>query len=118
MRIATFNVENLFSRVAAFNLPTWDDGKKVLDAYARVSDLLEQTVYTAEIKNQIIAGLKELELDKSDTGRGFVMIRQNRGKLVKRPHNKPVEIVAAGRSSWVGWLELKKEPLLQIRLLK
>jgi hypothetical protein len=29
MRLATFNVENMFERAAAMNLPTWADGKQV-----------------------------------------------------------------------------------------
>ncbi|HZD24600.1 MAG TPA: endonuclease/exonuclease/phosphatase family protein, partial [Acidimicrobiia bacterium] len=111
MRIATFNVENLFSRAAAFNLPNWSDGKPILEAFARVSDLLQQDIYTAEIKTKIIEGLSELELDKSDQGRGLVMLRQNRDKLVKRPRNKPMEIVADGRADWIGWLDLKTEPV-------
>jgi hypothetical protein len=33
MRLATFNVENMFDRVKAMNLDTWADGKKVLEAH-------------------------------------------------------------------------------------
>ena len=31
MKLATFNVENMFERAAAMNLPTWADGKAVLE---------------------------------------------------------------------------------------
>lgn len=33
MRIATFNVENMFERPMIMNLPTWDEGKAVLEGF-------------------------------------------------------------------------------------
>src|SRR6185503_20000633 len=51
---------------------------------------------------------KELGLAKSDSAE-FVILRQNRGHLVKRQKTGPMEIVANGRADWVGWLELTKE---------
>ena len=42
MRLATFNVENMFERAAAMNLPTWADGKQVLEDFARLNDLISQ----------------------------------------------------------------------------
>lgn len=73
--------------------------------------VLQRKTYTPEIKQKIIAGLIKLELDKSDEGRGLVILRQNRERLVKRPHNKPMEVIANGRDDWIGWLELKTEPV-------
>ena len=46
MRLATYNVENLFSRVRALNLETWSEGKPVLELYSEMNTLLEQEVYS------------------------------------------------------------------------
>ena len=55
--------------------------------------------------------LKELGLEKKDDGGEFALLRQNRGKLLKRPRSGGVEIVAGGRGDWIGWVELKTEPV-------
>jgi len=89
IRIATFNVENPFSRAAAFNLANWAKGRPILEAFARVSDLLQRDIYTLDMKAEIIGGLMDLELDKSDEGRGLVMFRQIREKLVSDPGTSP-----------------------------
>jgi endonuclease/exonuclease/phosphatase family metal-dependent hydrolase len=107
MRIATFNVENLFSRARALNQDTWDDGKPVLAAYGRLSARLQQIAYTEADKQLIIEDLDALGLKRSDES-AFAILRQNRGGLVKRAKNA-TEIVASGRDDWVGWVELKTE---------
>lgn len=48
MRIATFNVENLFSRPVALNFENWDDGKPVLAAHARFNQIVGQPEYSPE----------------------------------------------------------------------
>ena len=66
MRIASFNVESLFDRAKALNLPTWQDGRKILEDYAAVNKLLNEPVYTPQIKDQIVTLLSDLGLKKED----------------------------------------------------
>jgi endonuclease/exonuclease/phosphatase family metal-dependent hydrolase len=111
MRIASFNVESLFERPVAMSLKTWADGKHVLEWFSQLNAILNKDVYTAQDKTDILDLLKKLELEKDDGGRRWAVLRQNRGKLLKRPPGKPAVVVANGRADWIGWVELKKEPV-------
>lgn len=111
MRIAAFNVENLFDRARALNLSTWAEGRTVLERHARVNQLLGQASYSAADKQRIAELLDQLGLAAADDGGAFVLLRQNRGRLVRRPRDGGLEIVAGGRSDWIGWVELKTEPV-------
>ena len=46
IRIASFNVENLFARPKVFDLPDWNAGEPVLKAYEKVSALLQKAKYS------------------------------------------------------------------------
>ena len=61
-----------------------------------------------------MAGLDQLGVLHDDNAGEFVRLRQNRGKLLKRPQNGPVQVVANHRDDWVGWLELKTEHVNEI----
>jgi endonuclease/exonuclease/phosphatase family metal-dependent hydrolase len=108
MKIASFNVENLFNRAAAMNEDDWEDGKVILAEFAKVTALLQKEEYTDDVKADILASLTKLGLKKSDEAK-YAILRQNRGKLIKRPKTGPPEIVAEGRGSWIGWVDLKRE---------
>ncbi len=110
MRIASYNVENLFSRVKVMNRENWDDGRRTLNDYAQLNAIIRKDRYTAKDKVRMIELLKELGLEKSDESK-LVILRQNRGKLVRRPRTGGIEIVADGRDGWIGWVELKTEPV-------
>ena len=124
MRIASFNVENLFSRAKVLNKNEWADqpdpnsdhwsaGRKALDIYSKLNAILAQPVYSAQDKADIVDLMTRLGLTKDDES-DLVILRRNRGQLVKRPKNKPMEVVANGRGDWIGWLELKKEPVDEV----
>jgi hypothetical protein len=66
MRIAAFNVENLFNRPKALNNETWAEGKPILEAYARLSKLFEKEQYSPADKKSILKELGFLGLKKSD----------------------------------------------------
>jgi endonuclease/exonuclease/phosphatase family metal-dependent hydrolase len=114
MRLASFNLENLFDRAKALNLDTFAEGKVILDKFAKLNKLFEKPQYSAADKQAMLAGLKDLGVLKDDNGGEFVRLRQNRGKLLKRPTGGPVQVVAQGRGDWVGWLELTTERVNEI----
>lgn len=105
MRIASYNVENLFNRARVLEQPTWSAGRPALEAYEQICKLLEEPEYTAEIKTGILRLLGRLGLSSGDSAR-FARLRQNRGRLLKRSRDGRVEIVAGGRGDWIGWVEL------------
>ncbi|SLN56753.1 endonuclease/exonuclease/phosphatase family protein [Pseudooctadecabacter jejudonensis] len=113
MRIAAFNVENLFDRARIMNLENWDDGQPVLDAYSELTSLLEEESYSKTNKAKMANLMIELDLEKDDTGQ-YVTLRRNRGRLVKRPKSGGIEIIADGRDDWIGWLELRGESVNEI----
>lgn len=108
MRLASFNVENLFARAKALNPQSWASGRPILAAHAEVNALLEEEVYSDATKDRILALLGTLGLQRSDEGK-FARLRKIRGRLLLRPRSGPVQVVARGRSDWIGWVELKTE---------
>jgi hypothetical protein len=94
-------LENLFDRAKALNLATWDEGRPVLERFAKLNELFGQVTYSAADRKQMAAMMVELGLEKSDTG-PFVILRRNRGGLLKRPRMGGLEIFAKGRADWAG----------------
>src|SRR5215210_5179332 len=101
----------MFDRAKALNLPSWQDGRPTLERHARINDNFNQATYSASDKAEIVKLLTELGLAKADDGGEFARLRQNRGRLLKRPKAGGIEIIAAGRENWIGWVELKTEPV-------
>ncbi|ETI64980.1 hypothetical protein C100_04395 [Sphingobium sp. C100] len=110
MKLAVYNVENLFDRAKAMNLDSWEEGRPVLEKFAELNALLGQIGYSAADKTRMAELMRELGLEKSDTG-PFVLLRRNRGGLLRRPQAGGLVIEADGRADWVGSLELRDEPV-------
>jgi endonuclease/exonuclease/phosphatase family metal-dependent hydrolase len=108
MRIATFKLENMFDRPRAMNLATWAEGRPALEAHQRLNELFNRATYNAATKRQILELLEQQGLLRTDSG-PWMKLRKIRGKLIHRPNNGAPTIVAGGRSSWIGWVELHTE---------
>ncbi len=115
MRLASFNVENLFNRASVMNLDDWDEGRPVLNAVTELTNLLEQPAYSAADKVRMVQLLTDLGLAASDTG-PYVILRRNRGALVAR-RQTGLEIVADGRDDWIGWVELRKSAVNETAMM-
>jgi endonuclease/exonuclease/phosphatase family metal-dependent hydrolase len=113
MKLASYNVENLFMRARALNGDTFEEGKKILKAHADINRILGKKNYSPTDKTKIKNLLETLGLTKSDESK-FAILRQNRGHLVKRPQNGPIQIVADGRDDWIGWVDLTVEQVNEI----
>ncbi|GJD95201.1 endonuclease/exonuclease/phosphatase family protein [Methylobacterium iners] len=124
MRVVAFNVENLFERARALNRDEWVDepgsdpsrwsaGRAALEGYSKLNALLRKTTYDAADKAAIVEHLKALGLERNDESK-LVVLRKNRGALLKRPRSGGIEVVANGRDDWIGWLELKREPVDEV----
>ena len=115
MRLAVYNVENLFDRPKAMNLGTWSEGKVILQDFAALSELLGELDYTTARKKRMSELMIRLGLEKQDDAR-FVILRRNRGQLLRRPKTGGIEIVADGRADWAGSLELQSEPIDEVAM--
>ncbi len=109
MQIASYNVENLFERAVALSADVDAAGAEAIVAQGEINVLLRKATYSDADRARILELLTELGLHDDDDGSELVILRQNRGQLVRRPKTGPVEVVARGRADWLGWVELKTE---------
>lgn len=118
MRIATYNFNNLFVRVKAFELEKTQSSKAILAAYYKAATIINKATYSeadkAALKEIIInyvenSSTKKIENRSND----FLVIQQIREKLYSKPttgaSKGQIVIKANGRADWEGWIELKKE---------
>jgi endonuclease/exonuclease/phosphatase family metal-dependent hydrolase len=101
MRIATYNVENLFSRVKAMNS---DDPAKttvVLADVAELQRLIEQPIYSDADKARMLAILKK---HKATGTSGPFFLQETRRRLFSGG-----KIVANGREDWIGSIEWARD---------
>lgn len=95
-RVASFNVENLFSRARVLNLEDHERVEELLRQIAELKGLLGRAAYTAAVKARIKALLADLRL--------YVSIREDRGKLLNRQGG----VSAGGAGDWDGVIEFKR----------
>ncbi|MEZ5899923.1 MAG: endonuclease/exonuclease/phosphatase family protein [Hyphomicrobiaceae bacterium] len=113
MRLATYNVENLFARAKALNLADPHAAAPILERFAELNNLFEEPTYTDEMKSRMLLLLGELGIGKTNDG-PYVILRENRGQLIVSSKLKGTRIVASGRGDWVGWLEMKKDIINEV----
>jgi len=111
MKLATFNVENLFDRPKAMNLPTVAEGTPILKDHSRLTELIQRTKYTTAAQNEMLEIMKRHSGLLSNKESKFLILRDIRGKFLFKPKSGPATIVANGRGDWIGWFELKTGPV-------
>jgi endonuclease/exonuclease/phosphatase family metal-dependent hydrolase len=115
MKIAAYNVENLFDRAKAFNEDNVE-AKQVVKQEAELNALFQKAEYKPVHKKKMLELLDALGILKTDEG-PFVILRRIRGQFIKRPRNGTIEIVANGRGQWIGWVEHKTTHVNEIAIM-
>jgi endonuclease/exonuclease/phosphatase family metal-dependent hydrolase len=121
MRLATYNVENLFARARALDPVDPARGQPALSAFEEFNRIAAHPVYSDEDKAAMLAALETLRVFvRTRAGRranpdlfgdGFAVLRENRGDFLAVPADGEPRIVATGRSSWNGWVDLIVDPV-------
>lgn len=104
LRIATFNVENLFSRALILNL---NDHKKTDELLEKVKDLqnaISQATYTDAVRAKVTSLSIELK--------AYVDFRKDAGSLGewKKDIGFVINKSCKGRGDWIGELVFKEKP--------
>ena len=110
MRIATFNLENLFTRPTAMNMSNDAAGRKAIEDHATANAIVAKATYSAADKTKLIALSNKYGWHKlNPPSSALVKLQKIRDQLFRKPKNGPLEVVATGRDSWTGWFELRRD---------
>lgn len=121
MRIASYNVENLFARPRAFTPTDPSVGEAAVGAHAEFNALIAKAQYSDPDRDRMRELLVILDIysvndqsairRKQTTSPRWGWLRKNRGSFDRQPkdESKSVEITATGRADWIGWVELAVE---------
>ncbi len=97
LRIASFNFENFFSRAILLNRDN-DAAKPLLEKFVELQAELSKDTYD---KPKILALYKLLAK--------YIIVRENKGKLLSGASGSNPKVVAKGRDAWEGFVELRRE---------
>ena len=124
LRLATYNVENLFARAKALNADDFAAGEPALAAYGEFNRIAAKPKYLAEDKAAMLAALETLRVLVRTPGGlrrnphpfddSWALLRENKGEFLVAPDDAEPRIDADGRAAWNGWVELIKEPVDEI----
>lgn len=108
LRLASFNVENLFSRPIAMDYEDNDEGQPFLDAFHELNSLFAKAEYSDKDKDRILELMEAQRLTGSRPRNRHLEFHKLRGTLIAKRDGSQ-RVVADGRSDWLGWIALKKK---------
>ncbi|MDP3071873.1 MAG: endonuclease/exonuclease/phosphatase family protein [Opitutaceae bacterium] len=108
LRLATYNLNNLFQRPKLLQLPGFSDtARPVLKDIDELSELLARDSYAGATGARIVELLTKYGF-ASGKGNPWFDVNQAKAKLFSASKGK-LTLKAAGRGFWLGWIELKTE---------
>jgi len=109
IRIATFNLENLFTRPSAMQQERAEQGRKALEDHATANAIAGKARYSQADKTRLVELSKTYGWHQANPPRNaLVFICSIRGRLF-RIRQDQIEVIADGRDDWVGWFELRRD---------
>jgi endonuclease/exonuclease/phosphatase family metal-dependent hydrolase len=88
-----------------------DVSSQVLQDYSRLTELTQKQEYSDADKNEMLTIMERNEGLLATGESAYIRLNEVREKFIKRSHDGQVTIIPDGRADWIGWFELKKEPI-------
>jgi len=108
LRIATFNMENLFTRPTAMADDMGEEGQHAITDQAELNRIIGKLVYSDGDKQRLIEIEKRYHFAAlSPPSNALVQLNKIRGQLYSKSQAGVVTIKADGREDWTGWFQLK-----------
>ena len=110
LKVATFNLENLFTRPTAMQDGMGTKGQQAIDDHAVLNAIIAKDAYTQEDKSELLrldARYKFSALNQPKNA--LITLQKIRGVLYSVSRKtKAITVSANGRDDWTGWFELKR----------
>jgi endonuclease/exonuclease/phosphatase family metal-dependent hydrolase len=107
VRIATFNVENLFTRPAAMAEES-QAGQEAIEDHAELNGIIRKDVFSTADKARLLALDQKYHFSAlNPPSNALVFFNKIRGQLYSRSQAGVVTIVANGRADFTGWFDLR-----------
>jgi hypothetical protein len=113
MRLAAFNLENLFERPLIMNLPSTEEGREVLKDYYQLSDLIQKEEYSKNDKRSIFDIMERHNGLIKKRESKYIILNEIRGHLLNKDKTS---VEANGRKGWIGWFDLKRAEIEEIAI--
>ena len=108
IRIASFNMENLFTRPLALSDEARSAGRHAVEDHAELNTIVEKDSYNPRDKQRLLALDDVYHFSSLNApSNSYVVLNRVRGQLYARARTGTVTVVAGGRADWTGWFELR-----------
>ncbi|MDP5238189.1 endonuclease/exonuclease/phosphatase family protein [Uliginosibacterium sp. 31-16] len=111
LRIASYNVQNLFARPAALSA---DNSSEVLREGAELAALLDHPRYDGPVGERILKLVRKYSLHRRDAEHPWFELNEIRGGLLAQKDGRLFGLRAKGNADWVGWLQWKQAPVEEL----
>jgi len=109
-KLATYNVENLFTRPAAMAEDAGAKGSDAVKHHAELNAIVAKPVYDAADVARLLELEKIYRFAATNPPRNaLVLLQEIRGNLYSRTRAGKVGVAAKGRDDWTGWFELARD---------
>ncbi|HLP94759.1 MAG TPA: endonuclease/exonuclease/phosphatase family protein [Saprospiraceae bacterium] len=112
IKIASYNLENLFARPTAMSFtPDTPQGREAIEDHAVLNTIIEHAQYSDQDKAKLVELSHKYKWHyKNPPKNALVQLQKLRGPLFRQSQSSgELTVVAKGRKSWVGWFELRKD---------